>query len=40
MAERDARTAGIVVIGVDESPVSAIKESGYVVQKIYPVEGV
>ncbi|XVK95803.1 homoserine dehydrogenase [Staphylococcus nepalensis] len=40
VAERDARTAGIVVIGVDESPVSAIKESGYVVQKIYPVEGV
>ena len=40
MAERDAHTAGVVIIGIDESPIATIQESGYVVQKIYPVEGV
>lgn len=40
VAERDAHTAGVVIIGIDESPIATIQESGYVVQKIYPVEGV
>ena len=40
VAERDAQTAGVVIIGIDESPIATIQESGYVVQKIYPVEGV
>ncbi|MEX5681967.1 homoserine dehydrogenase [Staphylococcus cohnii species complex 1663] len=40
VAERDAHTAGVVIIGIDESPIVTIQESGYVVQKIYPVEGV
>lgn len=40
VAERDAHTAGVVIIGIDESPIATIQQSGYVVQKIYPVEGV
>lgn len=40
VAERDAHTAGVIIIGIDESPIATIQESGYVVQKIYPVEGV
>ncbi|MBB2507764.1 Homoserine dehydrogenase [Staphylococcus cohnii subsp. cohnii] len=40
VTERDAHTAGVVIIGIDESPIETIQESGYVVQKIYPVEGV
>lgn len=40
VAQRDAHTAGVVIIGIDESPIATIQESGYVVQKIYPVEGV
>src|SRR5699024_9283978 len=38
--ERDARTVGLVVVGIDETPETSITESGYIVQKIYPVEGV
>ncbi|RIO82072.1 homoserine dehydrogenase [Staphylococcus gallinarum] len=40
VTERDARTVGLIVVGLDESPESAITEAGYVVNKIYPVEGV
>ncbi|MGO3049621.1 homoserine dehydrogenase [Staphylococcus casei] len=38
--ERDAHTVGVVIVGIDESPESSITESGYIVKKIYPVEGV
>ncbi|MEB8126428.1 homoserine dehydrogenase [Staphylococcus succinus] len=38
--ERDAYTVGVVIVGIDESPESSITESGYIVKKIYPVEGV
>ena len=40
ITERDAKTVGLIVVGLDESPESAITEAGYVVNKIYPVEGV
>ncbi|SCT08618.1 homoserine dehydrogenase [Staphylococcus caeli] len=40
ITERDAHTAGVVIIGIDEDPEPAITESGYIVKKIYPVEGV
>lgn len=40
VTERDVRTVGLIVVGLDESPESAITEAGYVVNKIYPVEGV
>lgn len=40
VTERDDRTVGLIVVGLDESPESAITEAGYVVNKIYPVEGV
>lgn len=40
VTERDTRTVGLIVVGLDESPESAITEAGYVVNKIYPVEGV
>ncbi|WP_437271719.1 homoserine dehydrogenase [Staphylococcus succinus] len=38
--ERDAHTVGVIIVGIDESPESSITESGYIVKKIYPVEGV
>ncbi|XVL11021.1 homoserine dehydrogenase [Staphylococcus xylosus] len=40
VTERDAHTVGVAVIGIDENPEASIKESGYIVKKIYPVEGV
>lgn len=40
VTERDAHTVGFAVIGIDENPEASIKESGYIVKKIYPVEGV
>ncbi|MEB7461604.1 homoserine dehydrogenase [Staphylococcus succinus] len=38
--ERDAHTVGVIIVGIDELPESSITESGYIVKKIYPVEGV
>jgi hypothetical protein len=29
-----------VIVGIDENPEASITESGYIVKKIYPVEGV
>lgn len=40
VSERDAHTVGIVIVGIDEAPETSITESGYIVKKIYPVEGV
>lgn len=40
VTERDAHTVGVVIIGIDENPEASITESGYIVKKIYPVEGV
>ncbi|MDG0818843.1 homoserine dehydrogenase [Staphylococcus equorum] len=40
VSERDAHTVGIVIAGIDEAPETSITESGYIVKKIYPVEGV
>ena len=40
VTERDAHTVGVAVIGIDENPEASITESGYIVKKIYPVEGV
>ncbi|MBO3064355.1 homoserine dehydrogenase [Staphylococcus shinii] len=40
VTERDAHTVGIAVIGIDENPEASITDSGYIVKKIYPVEGV
>ncbi|PTE76778.1 homoserine dehydrogenase [Staphylococcus equorum] len=40
VSERDAHTIGIVIVGIDEAPETSITESGYIVKKIYPVEGV
>ncbi|RIM98094.1 homoserine dehydrogenase [Staphylococcus shinii] len=40
VTERDAHTVGIAVIGIDENPEVSITDSGYIVKKIYPVEGV
>ncbi|MDK9866268.1 homoserine dehydrogenase [Staphylococcus sp. IPLA37010] len=39
VSERDAHTVGIVIVGIDEAPETSITESGYIVKKIYPVEG-
>ncbi|KRG10062.1 homoserine dehydrogenase [Staphylococcus sp. NAM3COL9] len=40
VSERDAHTVGLVIVGIDEAPETSITESGYIVKKIYPVEGV
>ncbi|MEB7997453.1 homoserine dehydrogenase [Staphylococcus saprophyticus] len=40
VTERDAHTVGVVIVGIDENPEASITESGYIVKKIYPVEGV
>ncbi|WP_202808864.1 homoserine dehydrogenase [Staphylococcus equorum] len=40
VSERDTHTVGIVIVGIDEAPETSITESGYIVKKIYPVEGV
>lgn len=40
VSERDAHTVGIVIVSIDEAPETSITESGYIVKKIYPVEGV
>ncbi|ANQ64099.1 homoserine dehydrogenase [Staphylococcus equorum] len=40
ISERDAHTVSIVIVSIDEAPETSITESGYIVKKIYPVEGV
>ncbi|WP_436853764.1 homoserine dehydrogenase [Staphylococcus caeli] len=40
ITERDEHTVGVVIIGIDEELETTITESGYIVKKIYPVEGV
>lgn len=40
VVERDEKSVAVVIIGLDQSPHDVLNKAGFVIEKIYPVEGV